>query len=173
MTASPFIVTAELPGNVLAWADALRRAYFPPERNHLAAHVTMFHAFSPSLREELQGMLAALADEFAPPAVRVTGLMNLGGGTAIKLHSPGMSAIRTLISERFHGMLTAQDQGAKQLHITIQNKVAPAAAKALQTALAPVLESREFAFPALGLHLYLGPQWEPQGRWPLRGRAPG
>lgn len=173
MTASPFIVTAELPGDVFAWAERLRREHFPPERNHLGAHVTLFHAFSPTLREELKGMLAALAGEFAAPTARLAGLMNLGGGTALKLESPGMSAIRALIAERFHGMLTAQDQGAKQLHVTIQNKVSPAAAQALQAELGPVLERREFVFAGLGLHLYLGPHWEAQGRWPFRGRAAG
>ena len=50
---APYIVTAELPGNVFALADGLRRAHFPPERNKLAAHVTLFHALAPSLREEL------------------------------------------------------------------------------------------------------------------------
>ena len=166
----PFIVTAELPADVLAWADGLRRTHFPLERNHLVAHVTLFHAFAPSLREELKPLLARMAGEFAPPAVRLTGLMDLGRGTALALDSPGMLAIRAEIAEHFHGALTAQDAHPPRLHITIQNKVEPVAARALQRALAPTLAERRFAFIGLALHRYLAPEWETIGRWSFRGR---
>ncbi|MFC3173652.1 2'-5' RNA ligase family protein [Novosphingobium bradum] len=167
--AGPFIVTAELPAPVLAWADGLRRAHFPPERNHLAAHVTLFHAFAPSLREELRPLLAGMAADHAPVPARVSGLMNLGRGTAIALHSPAMLALRAAIADHFHGALTAQDQHPPRLHITVQNKVSPAEARALQQALAGLVPDREFAFAGLGLHRYLGPEWETVGRWPFRG----
>ena len=72
-SAAPFIVTAELPADLLAWSDALRRAHFPPERNWLKAHVTLFHAFAPSLREELLGLLGQYAGEYAPPRARIEG----------------------------------------------------------------------------------------------------
>ena len=49
--AGPLIVTAELGPADFAWLDAQRRAHFPPERNQLAAHLTMFHALPPSLEE--------------------------------------------------------------------------------------------------------------------------
>ena len=170
---APFIVTAELPGDVFAWADGLRRAHFPPERNWLQAHVTLFHAFAPSLREELRGLLGKIAAEFAPPVARIEGLMDLGKGTAIALRSPATLAIRESIAEHFHGALTAQDAHPPRLHITIQNKVTPQAAKALQCALAEAIPRREFAITGLGLHLYLGPHWEGQGVWPFRGKQDG
>lgn len=168
MSGQPFIVTAELPADVLAWADGLRRAHFPPERNHLAAHVTLFHAFAPSLLAELKGLLARLAGERAPVPARVTGLMNLGRGTAIALTSPGMLALREEIADHFHGALTAQDRHPPRLHITVQNKVTPAEARALQQVLAGEVPERAFAFTGLGLHRYLGPDWEAVGRWPFR-----
>ena len=166
---APFIVTAELPGDIFAWANGLRTAHFPAERNHLKAHVTLFHSFAPSLRAELPRELARLASDYAPPPCRTSGLMDLGGGTAIALHSPGMLTIREEIAERFDAMLTAQDRGGKKLHITVQNKVERAAAKALQAELATLVNSREFRFTGLGLHLYLGPQWQEVGVWRFRG----
>lgn len=169
----PFIVTAELPGDVLAWADGLRRAHFPPERNHLQAHVTLFHAFAPSLREELRGLLAWLAGEHAPPKACIDGLLDLGRGTALALRSPQMLALRETIAAHFHGSLTAQDSHVPRLHITIQNKVAPADARALQRSLSPQLQPREFAFTGLGLHRYLGPHWQAQGLWSFRGNQGG
>ena len=171
-THAPFIVTAELPGEVFAWANALRTAHFPPERNHLAAHVTLFHSFAPSLREELPRELARLAGEYAPPEAQLDGLMDLGGGTAISLRSADLLAIRDEIAERFYAMLTAQDRGGKRLHITVQNKVERKVAQALQAELGPLLEPRPFRFTGLGLHRYLGPHWEQVGVWKFR-RAKG
>ena len=168
----PFIVTAEMPLDIFSWANSLRTEHFPPERNWLKAHVTLFHNMAPSLREELPRFLARLAGEFAPPEAEQNGLMDLGGGTALAIRSPAMLAIREQISEHFWAMLTKQDQGGKKLHITIQNKVPRDAALALQAELAPRLQPRRFAFTGLGLHLYTNPHWEEVGVWKFRGREP-
>ena len=171
--AAPFIVTAELPGDVLAWADALRRAHYPLERNKLVAHVTLFHSFAPSLREELQRTLGRFAGEYGRPAARIDSLMGLGTGTALAIHSPAMLAIRDHIAEHFHGALTAQDSHAPRLHITIQNKVTREVAAALQRELSAMLQPRSFAFSGLGLHLYCETHWENLGIWPFRGKQSG
>jgi hypothetical protein len=163
-------VTGELPVDIFSWSNGLRAEHFPPERNHLKAHVTLFHSFAPSLREELPRLLARIAGEFAPPQAEVTGLMDLGQGTAIALRSPGLMAVRERIAEHFWDMLTRQDQGGKKLHITIQNKVTRAEALALQRQLQPALPLRRFAFTGLGLHIYLGPHWEAVGAWKFRGK---
>lgn len=165
----PFIVTAELPPDVLAWADSLRRAHFSPERNWLKAHVTLFHAFAPSLRDELRGVLARIVGEHAPPKAVQDGLMNLGRGTALAITSPAMLEIRQEIADHFHGALTAQDSHKPRLHITIQNKVTGDMARALQAELAPNLLRREFVFTGLGLHIYRNPHWEAAGIWKFRG----
>lgn len=167
---APFIVTAELPSAVFAWANDLRRTHFPPERNNLAAHVTLFHSLAPSLREELPRELARMAGEYAPPAAEIDGLMDLGGGTALLIRSGGMQAIRGELAELFFTMLTAQDRGKKKLHITVQNKVDRAAAKALQGELVASIAVRQFAFTGLGLHIYRDPRWESVGVWKFRGK---
>jgi 2'-5' RNA ligase superfamily len=169
----PFIVTAELPGDVRSWSDGLRRAHFPPERNHLVAHVTLFHAFAPSLSAELRAELARLAKENPPPRAMLDGLMNLGCGTALAIRSPAMLALRQELAERFHGSLTVQDSHTPRLHITVQNKVTPEAARALQTELGPLIKPRKFDFTGLGLHLYQDPHWERVNVWKFRGTERG
>ena len=169
----PFIVTAALPPDIHAWADGLRKAHFPPERNFLRAHVTLFHSLLPSLFDELQTVLPGFAAEYAAPRAAITGLMNMGRGTAIAVESPQMLSIRQAIADRFHGTLTSQDQHKPRLHITVQNKVSPDDAKTLQRELEPQVERREFAFPALELHIYRGGPWEFVKRWAFRGKQHG
>lgn len=170
---APFIVTAELPPEIFAWVDGLRRAHYPVHRNKLEAHVTLFHSFAPSLREELRRLLSQMASEHAPPHAVLDGIMNLRGGTALAIESPDMLAIRERIAEHFHGALTAPDSHAPRLHITVQNKVSRQEAMRLQKDLAPVLQPRKFAFRGLGLHLYRETYWEALGRWSFRGKEGG
>ena len=171
MQKPPFIVTAGLPYDVFAWADNLRREHFPPERNQLHAHVTLFHSFAPSLFEELKGVLPRIAGEFAPVPAKITGLMDLGKGTALAIESEGMLNIRALIADHFHGSLTDQDLHEPRLHITIQNKVSKQEARALQAEFGPLLEFRNFKFTGLELQIYHGGPWEAAGKFAFRGNA--
>ncbi|HUD29851.1 MAG TPA: 2'-5' RNA ligase family protein [Novosphingobium sp.] len=157
---APLLVTAELPDDVLAWADALRRAHYPPERNRLRAHVTLFHALPPSVEEELVEVLRALA-KCPPPAARFAGLMKLGTGTAIAIDSPAMVALHGAVAERMHGLLTRQDAQPLRLHVTIQNKVTTQAARALQEELGPRLPQTAFRFRGFGLYAWEEGLWRP------------
>ena len=165
---APLLVTAELPRNVFAWAEGLRCKHFPPERNKVRAHVTLFHALPPSVEDEVRRMLAYLSRAPPPPA-RITGIMPLGGGTAFEIASPALQALHAEMVERLQGVLSAQDRGRPKLHVTVQNKVPPAEAKALQAALADAWRPDEFAFAGLSLHRYLGGLWKDAGTWPFRG----
>lgn len=157
---APLLVTAELPSDVLGWADALRRAHYPPERNRLRAHVTLFHALPPSVEEELIDLLSDLA-RAAPPPARIEGLMKLGTGTALSIESPEMVALHAEIAERMHGLLTQQDAQPLRLHVTIQNKVTAQAARALQAELASQLQALRFRFRGFGLYAWEEGLWRP------------
>jgi 2'-5' RNA ligase len=157
---APLLVTAELPDDVLAWADGLRRAHYPPERNRLRAHVTLFHALPPSVEEELLGVVGALA-KAPPPQARIAGLMKLGNGTAIAIESQEMVDLHGVIAERMHGLLTQQDAQPLKLHVTIQNKVTSQAARALQAELAPQLPHTSFRFRGFGLYAWEEGLWRP------------
>lgn len=168
---APLILTAVLPAPVQAWADALRQAHFPPERNFLAAHVTLFHALPHRVEDELRDLLARLAGEVAPLSARLARVMDLGSGTAFAIDCPDLLDLRAEIAERFHGMLTGQDSHTPRLHVTIQNKVKRDASRALQSGLALSFVPRDFAFTGLALHRYRGGPWDAAGRWTFR-RAP-
>lgn len=165
---APLLVTAELPPDVLGWADGLRRAHYPPERNRLRAHVTLFHALPPAVEGELVDILTDLA-RAAPPRARIDGLMKLDNGTALSVESPEMVDLHAVIAERMHGLLTDQDSRPLRLHITVQNKVSPAAARALQAELGPTLTPRGFRFRGFGLYAWEAGLWRPLRLLSFRG----
>lgn len=170
----PFILTAALPAGIQDWAENLRREHYPAHRNHLHAHVTMFHSFAPSLLEELRDFLPTITREFSPPQAEINGLLDLGTGTAIALRSEPLLTLRAMIAEHFHGSLTAQDLYEPRPHITVQNKVTKREARALQSHLQPEVELKRargpFVFPALELHLYQDGPWELIKRCSFRGK---
>ena len=168
---APFILTAELPADLFACANELRRAHYPAERNQLAAHVTLFHALAPSLAEEIKRVLAREVAAHAAVAARLSGVMDLGKGTALAIDSAAMLAMRDRIADHFHGALSAQDQHRPRLHVTVQNKVTTQVARALQSRLAATFVPRDFHFTGLALYIYRGGPWEASGRWSFRGRG--
>ena len=95
--AGPLIVTALLGPSDQAWFDRLRAMHFPPDRNQLAAHLTLFHAIPPMLEQELRQRLAAMAAELPPPRADVVGLMNLGGGTAFRIVSDDLEDRKSVV----------------------------------------------------------------------------
>ena len=167
--AGALIVTAEMGPEDQAWLDRLRRAHFPPERNQLPAHLTLFHALAPSVEAELRRRLAEVAREPLPRA-EIAGLMNLGGGVAFRVASDDLDSIRASLTEAFRGSLTAQDSPGWRPHVTIQNKVAPKVARALIEELGTGFQPRPLRIAGLGLHRYLSGPWERLAIYPFRGR---
>jgi 2'-5' RNA ligase len=157
---APIIVTALLGASDFAWADSLRRAHFPPGRNLVPAHLTLFHHLPPSVEHELCEQLKTETRGPAP-AAQLTGLRHLGEGVAYRIDSPKLEAIRERLAEHFAGLLIPQDQALWRPHITVQNKVAPKVAKALLTELEATFVPRPLKIAGLASWRYRGGPWEP------------
>jgi hypothetical protein len=156
---APIIVTALFGPGDDGWLQQLRRTHYPAERNQVPAHLTLFHQLPPSLEAELSARLAE-ATAAPPPAALLTGLMNLGEGTAFRVESAALATIREDLADAFHGLLMPQDLAPWRPHITIQNKVAPRDARALQQQLGATFEPRPLQIRALASWLYLDGPWE-------------
>jgi hypothetical protein len=165
---APIVVSALLGAADFAWADALRRAHYPPERNRLPAHLTLSHHLPPSFGSELARRLAE-ATRAPPPAARIDRLLRLGTGVALGVDSPALAAIRQDLAEAFDRLLTPQDRGGWRPHVTIQNKVTPAAAKALHQALSGAFRPRALAIAGLASFFYRDGAWEAIDAYRFRG----
>jgi hypothetical protein len=161
------LITAELPADVFAWAERLRRAHYPPERNRLGAHVTLFHALPPSAEGEVRRLLAALTGRIAP-AARIAGLMDLGRGTAFAIDSPDMAALHAELAEHLHGLTQQKDTRPLRLHVTVQNKVPRQAARSLQAELANAPWPAPFRFRGLALSHWRDELWRRTQLYPFR-----
>ena len=165
----PLIVTAELGPEDFAWLDALRRRHYPPGRNQVRAHLTIFHALPPSAEDEVRARLAEMTADRAPPAA-ITGLIDLVGGVAFRVVCDELEAMREELADGLHGLLSAQDAGGWRPHVTIQNKVQPRVARMLRQSLEGDFEPRPLRIAGLGLHRYLGGPWETLRVYPFRKR---
>jgi hypothetical protein len=97
--------------------------------------------------------------------------MSLGRGVAYRVESDELLSIRHRLADTFQGLLTPQDQHTPRLHITIQNKVDPAVAKALHAKLSRTFHARPISIVGLAAHYYRGGPWEAAGHVKFRGHS--
>ena len=157
--ADPLILTLDL-GEAFAHFDGLRRRHFPSARNLIPAHATLFHHLPGEEEAGIRGALAALAGAQPAPEVGVAELRFLGRGVAYGLRCDALAALRARLAREFGAWLTPQDRQGWRPHVTVQNKVAPDAARALHAALAQDFAPFTFAAPGLNLWHYRGGPWE-------------
>lgn len=162
----PIVLTATLDDATRTLLDDLRRRHFPPERNHLDAHLTLFHALPADRADAVTGDVAAVADREPLPAA-VTGPRLLGRGVAFRLDCPALLDLRRDLASRWAAGLTRQDAGKSDLHVTVQNKVEPAVARALHDDLAATLAPWDATVTGLALWRYDGGPWEPMAQFPF------
>jgi hypothetical protein len=156
---APLIVTLEMDQPTFALFDAERRRSFPTERNFIPAHITLFHRLpgleGPSIARDLR----RAASLQRPITLDVTGLRLLGRGVAYAIESVEADHLRRSLADLWDPWLVPQDRGRPRLHVTVQNKVEPGAARALHDALTRTFVP--FRFIGTGLHLwaYQGGPW--------------
>jgi 2'-5' RNA ligase len=165
--AAPLIVTATFGDGDNGWLQALRRAHYPPERNRVPAHLTLFHQLPPGAEPEIARRLAASAAAPPPPAA-IAGIVDLGGGTALRVESEALEDMREDLALGLSGLLGPQDRAPWSPHVTIQNKVEPKEARRLQQRLRAGFERRPLHVRGLALWRYLDGPWEPVKSWSFR-----
>jgi 2'-5' RNA ligase len=156
----PLILTLHLDADSFEHLDALRRAHFPVHRNHLSAHLTLFHKlpaekenFVREKLEELATRTTAMPLQFAKPRF-------LGKGVAIEVESAPLVALRHQLSDAFKDFLSPQDAQTIRPHVTIQNKVTPEVARDLFEKTSAEWEPWSGRGEGLLLWRYLGGPWE-------------
>ena len=159
-TPDPLILTLAMDPDSFARFDGLRRRHFPQALNHIPAHATLFHHLPGDRERGVIEAITALARAVPPPEVAVTGLRFTGRGVAYALDSDALARFRGRLAQEFAAHLTAQDRQGWRPHVTVQNKVDAATARALHADLEAAFTPFRFTAPGLLLWRYLGGPWE-------------
>lgn len=163
MTDAPLILTLTLDAASQAFFDEQRRHYFPPKINYLSAHLTLFHALPAAAAPAIEACLAEVAAaQPTPLPLAVTGLHFMGRGVMYTLDNPDLPALHQRLQRQWQPWLTAQDGQGLRPHVTVQNKVDPAVARALHAELRADFTPFEAQGTGLALWTYRGGPWEPR-----------
>jgi hypothetical protein len=159
-TSSPLILTLKLDSIAFDVLDRLRQQHFPPDRNFLAAHITLFHKLpiehELAIRKTLEDVCSTT------PAVHLLfpTLRSLGRGVAIQVDCPELMRLRNHLAQQWNQWLSAQDKQRYQPHVTIQNKVTPSEAQYLYDQLTNGWNAFSGRGEGLLLWRYQGGPWE-------------
>ena len=156
---APFVVTLELDGESFGRVEELRRRYYPPERNLVPAHVTLFHQLPGARGRELKALLRQVTTGRQPIEIEAIRTKALESGVAVFLRSPQLNALRDGLAAELWPWLTEQDKAGFRPHVTIQNKVSAAEARRTEREVAAARLPR---MRGVGLHLwrYRDGPWE-------------
>jgi 2'-5' RNA ligase len=156
----PLVLTLEVDDDAQRRLQALRSAHFPPDRDVVPAHVSLFHALPGDALATVLDDVRAVTQR-APFGVDVTGVRSLGRGTALVLSSPDLLAVRTDLAACWEPWLSRQDRQRFAPHVTIQNKVEPGQARELLDRLRGGFQPWRMTATGLRVWRYLGGPWGP------------
>ncbi len=134
MPSRPLVVTLTLDQKTQSFLTSLRTKYFPSERNHLGAHITLFHAIPPHRFETLDDELNQIASSSNPFDVFFVSPSKMGSsGVMIPMRqrpSGTVERIHRFILDRLmsgakgdQDRLTDQDtRDLGKVHVTVLNK---------------------------------------------------
>lgn len=125
MPNNPLIVTTKMDPQLFEFFTELRRKHFPPERNHLPAHITLFHHLPGERLDEIEEHLKIIASRQYKFALHFPTLKFIGRGTIVEINSSELISLRNKLANQWSDYLTPQDNQKFAPHVTIQNKVAP------------------------------------------------
>jgi hypothetical protein len=161
-----------MEASAAAHFTALRRRHFPAHRNWLDAHITFFHALPGEHLDRVLGDVLNLATLTAPFTMQVERVIFLGGGVAYALSSADAARLRRTLASGWNELLGRQDRSKQgPLHITVQNKVAPALARSLYDQLVGDFAPREILATGLEVWHYEGGPWRLADGFPFDGNT--
>lgn len=158
--APPLILTLKFDQKTFDRFNQLRQQYFPPERNFLPAHITLFHALPGEQKISIQQTLHAICSRTPVCSLAFPQVRSLGQGVAIAVECPELIQLHQQLAQTWQNWLSRQDQQRYKPHITIQNKVTPEAAQQLHRQLAESWQPLQGCGEGLLLWYYQGGPWE-------------
>lgn len=163
-----FILTLSLNPELQNELNLWRARYFPPERNFLDAHVTLFHALPEIEWARFNADVEQVTRKTPRFKVRVAEPYSLGRGVGVKVEAKDIGVIHQRLQNLWQDFLRPQDLQKRRAHCTLQNKVEPAHARASRAEIGAAWTNLEGEARALDLWEYLNGPWRFCARYDLR-----
>lgn len=154
----PLILTLSIEKEASSFFNSLRKKHFPPSRNFIDAHLTLFHSLPNE--NKIIDTVKDLSNLQVPFELIIKEVVFIGKGAAYKIESNELMQLHKTLQNKWQHFLSLQDRQKLWPHITVQNKVPVQEARQL---LYELKESfTPFPISATGLQLweYLNGPWK-------------
>lgn len=158
-TFSPLVLTLKLDRATFERFNHLRQQYFPPAKNIVPAHITLFHALPGEQEATIQSDLQKVCAIASPLLLQFPKLRFLGRGVAVEVDCPELVSLRQQFAQTWRNWLTRQDRQGYRSHLTIQNKAPEAEARLLYEQLTARWQPCHGSGDGLLLWHYEGGRW--------------
>lgn len=166
----PLILTAGFEPGFQGRLEGWRRAHYPPARNQVPAHLSLFRQLPGPAVAEIKQRVARVASETPPLAAWPVGFAAREGGVVLALRCPVLMELRAELADALHGLLGHGDRALPRLQVTLQNKAEAATARASLAVLRAEPLPEKVQIVRLLLWRYLEGPWELVVDQPLRWR---
>lgn len=166
---APFLITLGFDPATFDRLDGLRRRYFPPDRNQVPAHLSLFHQLPGHDFDSIDAELDRVARARPPVPLRFVGPKPTGKGVMLATEAPGLAAIHAELARSFARHLTPQDRQPYRPHVMVMNKATPAEAERALDEIRATWDPWSGAGDRLILWRYLGGPWDEAASYPLVG----
>ncbi|WP_435015423.1 2'-5' RNA ligase family protein [Tundrisphaera sp. TA3] len=167
------LVTLGFDSPTFARLDALRRRYFPPERNFIPAHISLFHHLPGSEFATIDEALAASAASRGPIDLAFRTIRRMDRGMMAVVEAAGLAAIHARLAAAFKTWLTPQDRQPFRSHVTIMNKAERDDAARAFGELQATWNPWDGVGDRLLLWEYRGGPWDAVAEYPFSGTPGG
>lgn len=160
MANAPLILTVKMDSESFDFFTALRDKYFPPERNYLKAHLTLFHQLPGEQLDEIEDYLKITASRQFEFPLQFQEAQFIGRGTIITVESPALTSLRNKLANQWNDWLSQQDRQKFNPHVTVQNKAAEDEARRVFEQFQGTWQPRGGTATALQLWHYKDGPWQ-------------
>lgn len=166
-TVPPLILTADFDAAAAGRFEAWRQAHYPPGRNRVPAHLTLFHALPGAWVDDVDELLTERCWTVDPLPAQAARLRFMGHGVCVDVDAPALVRLRAELAVAWRAALTPQDRQRFKPHVTLQNKVTPERARRTLQGLDAVFVPFSCEIVGLSLWRYLGGPWEAVSAYPF------
>ncbi len=156
----PLVLTFSMEEVSFDRLDTWRSKYFPKERNHLKAHLTIYHQLPGQRIHELRELLSAVSQLQTAIPVKFSSLLLRQGFLGVRVESEKLNETKLNLDKILDSYLRVQDRKEYKPHVTLSNFGSPKEALRSFAELEKIFVPWDGYLTGMALFHYRGGPWE-------------